>query len=241
MDPILEQQDITIVVLSDTHNSIKKISIPKGDILIHCGDFTTTSHPEEYEDFISYLKTDTNFKYKIVIAGNHDLFMDPPFYDAMLKDLYHKGFDYNFDLANEYKEKIKQNCIYLENSGCEIMGLKLFGAPTMPEDYLCPFSRQRGSKMLAQWKKIPNDVDILITHTPPKGILDLTLKEKNAGCLDLREEVENRIRPKLHVFGHIHESYGISFQKDIIYVNAAICNRSYKPINMPVVFSWKRG
>ena len=232
--------EIKIVIISDTHNSIKKITIPKGDILIHCGDFTTTSHPDEYNEFISFLQSDKEFKHKIVIAGNHDLFFDPPFYESSLKNLYHNGFDYDRKLAEEYKEKLKQYCIYLENSGCEIFGIKFFGAPAMPQDYLCPFSRDRGSKILMEWKKIPDDIDVLITHTPPKGILDLTLREKHAGCLDLREEVENRIKPKIHAFGHIHESYGIYFQKDIIYVNAAICNRNYKPTNMPVVLTWKK-
>ena len=236
----MEQKEIKIVIISDTHNSLNKITIPQGDILIHCGDFTTTSHPPEYELFLTFLKSATSFKHKIVIAGNHDLFLDPSFYESNLKVLYHNGFDYNLEKAIEYKEKIKENCIYLENSGCEVMGLKIFGAPAMPEDYLCPFSRKRGPIILEEWKKIPENIDILITHTPPKNILDLTERQRNAGCWDLREQVENRIKPKIHVFGHIHESYGVYFQKDIIYVNAAICNKKYKPENMPIVFFWKK-
>ena len=231
--------EIKIVIISDTHNNLKKITIPECDILIHCGDFTTTSHPEEYEEFLAFLKSSTKFKYKIVIAGNHDLFFDPEFYDTTLKTSYHHGFDYDMNLVRGIKEKIKENCIYLENSGCKILGLNIFGAPAMPQDYPCPFSRERGSKILNEWKKIPENIDILITHTPPKGILDLTTREKNAGCLDLRNEVEKRIKPKIHVFGHIHESYGIYYQKDIIYINAAIVNKNYKPVNMPIVISWK--
>jgi predicted phosphodiesterase len=84
--------------------------------------------------------------------------------------------------------------------------------------------------------KIPDDVDILITHGPPSGILDMTSSGQHAGCSQLVDEVMNRVRPRVHIFGHIHETYGIEKRDEIVFVNASTCTYNYKPTNPPVEF-----
>ena len=76
----------------------------------------------------------------------------------------------------------------------------------------------------------------MITHCPPKGILDKTEAGVKAGCALLRAEIQ-RIAPKYHVFGHIHESYGSNLISGTNFVNASICDRAYRPVNKPVIFN----
>ena len=84
------------------------------------------------------------------------------------------------------------------------------------------------------WSRIPNDVDILLTHCPPNTILDTTLAGKHVGCAQLLGRI-NIVKPRLHVFGHIHEAYGQTGNGSTIFVNAAICDRTYEPTQVPIV------
>ncbi len=87
-------------------------------------------------------------------------------------------------------------------------------------------------------ERIPDDIDVLITHGPPYRILDKVISGERVGCVDLKQAVE-RIKPKLHIFGHIHESYGILEKEGTTYVNASLCNFNYRPINPPIVVDLK--
>uniref|UniRef100_A0AC34QEX5 Calcineurin-like phosphoesterase domain-containing protein n=1 Tax=Panagrolaimus sp. JU765 TaxID=591449 RepID=A0AC34QEX5_9BILA len=91
------------------------------------------------------------------------------------------------------------------------------------------------TELLECWKKIPDDVDVLLTHTPPLGHLDLFCGER-WGCADLLEAVEKRVKPKYHVFGHVHENPGCTTNGTTVFVNAANCNNSLEPANPPIVF-----
>ena len=84
------------------------------------------------------------------------------------------------------------------------------------------------------WAKIPDDVDVLITHGPPANILDRTYTGQYVGCPHLLARVQ-KIRPRLHVFGHIHEAYGQEEHDSTIFVNASTCNLRYKPSQPPIV------
>jgi len=103
--------------------------------------------------------------------------------------------------------------------------------------------KNRGADIKEMWDLIPEDIDILVTHGPPFGILD-QVKYSNkaqdgkfAGCEELRTAIE-RIQPKLHVFGHVHEGYGKLILKctprDVICVNASIMDEEYHPVNLPI-------
>ena len=88
--------------------------------------------------------------------------------------------------------------------------------------------------MLTLGRRTFADTDLLVTHGPPKGILDLTPRGEPVGCEELREAVR-RVKPRLHVFGHIHHAYGRHVVDGTRFVNASICDEFYEPSNRPVV------
>jgi Icc-related predicted phosphoesterase len=96
------------------------------------------------------------------------------------------------------------------------------------------FNLQRGPALREKWALIPEGTDVLITHGPPFGILDWTARGERVGCEDLLEAVR-RVKPRLHVFGHIHEGYGEHEQDGTRFVNASICTEAYQPTNAPIV------
>jgi Icc-related predicted phosphoesterase len=92
----------------------------------------------------------------------------------------------------------------------------------------------RGDKAAAIWARIPETTDVLLTHGPPMGILDRTSRGERVGCEALREAVA-RVRPRLHVFGHIHEAYGTHEEAGTLFVNPSTCTLRYRPTQAPIV------
>jgi hypothetical protein len=105
------------------------------------------------------------------------------------------------------------------------------------------FNLPRGEACLEKWQPIPAGVDLLVTHGPPLGHGDRCRGGNRAGCGNLLEEIEGRIRPKLHVFGHIHEDYGVSTNGTTVFANASNCNIRYDRhnLNAPLVFDVRVG
>ncbi len=201
-----------IVCLSDTHMQHAGIDVPDGDVLVHTGDATWMGTFGEVARFCAWFGSFPH-KHKVFVPGNHDwLFQrDPDIAKAMTR-----GF------------------VYLNDSGAEIAGLKFWGSPWQPEFGSWAFNLPRGHELRSKWQMIPADTDVLLTHGPPKKILDITRRGENVGCDDLRYRVAS-LPLKLHVFGHIHPAYGQVTQADTIFVNASICNEEYKPVNQPIV------
>jgi Icc-related predicted phosphoesterase len=191
-----------IICISDTHNLHKDLKIPNGDILIHAGDMTCVGGMDEIKEFNEWLGT-LPHRYKIVIAGNHDLYLESV---PLLANL------------------LITNAIYLNDSGIELEGLKIWGSPISPNFQDWAFNRERGKSIRKHWEMIPADTDILITHCPPFGILDFNNKGKYEGCQDLLEIVQQKIKPRLHVFGHLHDAYGRIQIGETLFVNASIVN-----------------
>lgn len=202
--------------ISDLHGFYPEM--PGGDLLIVAGDLTRTDRIEEYFKFFCWIAK-TKYKKRIVIAGNHD------------------GFAEN----NPEYMKLFSDFEYLCNSGTELEGLKIWGSPYTPTFYDWHFMADRGETIKKHWDLIPDDTDILVTHGPPYGILDKTIDGENVGCEELSKS-RRRIRPRLHVFGHIHESYGmqrpnldfIDCPGYPIFVNASHVNERYQPVNAPI-------
>jgi len=119
-----------------------------------------------------------------------------------------------------------------------VEGFTIYGSPYQPEFGDWAFNLKRGHDCKEKWSKIPTGVDILITHGPPVGHGDLCKTGEHAGCEELLKEVQERVRPKIHVFGHIHEGYGVTTDDKIIYINASNCNFYYDPQNLndPIIF-----
>src|SRR5688572_7060366 len=189
-----------IVCLSDTHNCNDQIAVPDGDILIHSGDATITGTLHEIKLFNEWF-AGLPHRYKIFVAGNHD---------------------WLFEQDREAAESLLDvGIVYLQDSSVEIEGLTFYGSPWQPRFFDWAFNLNRGSGMAEKWKHIPNDIDVLITHGPPNGILDGVATKwgtENAGCEELRsrvEEISSYGRLKLHVFGHIHSGYGTHEERGV--------------------------
>ncbi len=201
-----------VVAVSDTHGMHDRVQVPDGDVLLHAGDLTNHG---EFEDVISF----SNFlgrlphRHKIVIAGNHDFCFER---DPHAKDLL-------------------TNCIYLQDEEIVIDGVKFYGSPWQPWFYDWAFNLQRGPEIRAKWDLIPLDTGVLITHGPPAGHGGMTARGVDAGCEDLLAAVE-AIRPRYHVFGHIHEAAGRSCNAHTTFLNASTCTLAYEPTNPALVF-----
>jgi Icc-related predicted phosphoesterase len=205
-----------IVCISDTHSRHDLIEVPSGDILIHAGDSTMVGRVEEIAKFNHWLGR-LPHPYKILIAGNHD---------------------WLFEKEPALAESLVTNAVYLRDSAVIIEGLKFYGSPWQPRFMHWAFNLSRGAEIRRKWDLIPEDTDVLITHGPPNGILDLVPRDltgtfENTGCEELARAVK-RIKPRLHVFGHIHEGYGMERRPGTTFVNACICDAAYRPINPPV-------
>ena len=206
-----------IVAISDTHNRHQSLVLPEGDMLIHAGDVSSQGKQSQVEDFLKWFSKQ-DFKYKIFIAGNHDFF-----FERMPEDY--------------IKSLIPKNVIYLNDSGVEIEGIKIWGSPVQPWFYDWAFNRQRGSDILKHWDLIPRDTDILITHGPAKGILDKTIHNVETGCEDLLNTIRE-IRPKYFIFGHIHEAYGMVEKNATTFINASVLDVHYQLANEAVEFEY---
>jgi Icc-related predicted phosphoesterase len=215
-----------IIFISDTHGLHDRMApLPEGEILIHAGDLTNIGSPNEVAEAGVWLrKMKERFQHVICVAGNHDwLFEKNP---MLAVSLLHTGTN----LAGD------GGLIYLQDSGVTVGGLSVYGSPQTPFFYNWAFNVERGH-LKPYWDRIPEGLDILVTHGPPMGIRDQAaphLGSEHAGDQELLEAVE-RVKPKIHVFGHFHGSYGISKYENTTFINASICDEAYRPINSPIV------
>jgi predicted phosphodiesterase len=203
---------LRIVCLSDTHGRHGKIPVPEGDVLLHAGDFTRRGGAAEVEAFGAFL-AGLPHRHKVVIAGNHDfLFQRDP----------------------ERARALLAGATYLEDSGVAIDDVHFWGSPWQPWFHDWAFNLPRGKALAEKWALVPAGVDVLVTHGPPHGVLDATCDGSRVGCEELALALL-RIRPRLHVFGHIHEAYGLVRRGDTLSVNACSCDLSYRPVHPPLV------
>jgi Icc-related predicted phosphoesterase len=124
----------------------------------------------------------------------------------------------------------------LEDDSVELYGIKIYGSPWTPTSGCgWGFNAERGEVILNKWNKIPNDIDVLLTHGPPIGYGDLTIRNDRAGCVELLTTIEQRVKPKFHIFGHIHEDCGMWSNGTTTFINAS-CDIRYKATNSPIIF-----
>lgn len=119
---------------------------------------------------------------------------------------------------------IDDNCYYLNNSGVTIEGLRFFGIPMFVEDVI-------GDTYTQTIENIPINTDVLITHQPPYNIMDKS-GQTHFGSVALQDMVK-QIKPKVHLFGHIHDSYGMCKIEETIYSNASLVDENYILSNKP--------
>lgn len=212
-----------IECISDLHGNYPKLE--GGDLLIVAGDLTSKDDYQGYFDFNLWMINNSRiYKKCIVIAGNHD-----------------KGL-----LPGRFNVESLPNIVYLCDSGIEFEGLKIWGSPWtkwFPEvnPKCTAFMLKTEEELAEKWARIPNDTDILITHSPPYEIFDETLRGENVGSKSLEERtffMTNYL--DLHVFGHIHEQGCKKNERTqkcdnkYITVNASHVNEHYEPVNKSV-------
>ena len=189
----------------------------EADMIIHSGDVSMRGTEFEVDNFLKWYSS-LPYKYKILISGNHDFL-----------------FEIQRPIAQELIKRYP-NIIYLESSEVIIEGIKIYGEPRQPWFHSWAFNVQRGDAIKKYWDAIPDDTDILVTHGPPKGILDMTMAGDQVGCEDLLYRIWELKNLKLCQFGHIHEHAGYEFIKDIHFVNASVLNLRYQLQNKPYIF-----
>jgi predicted phosphohydrolase len=212
-----------IVCLSDTHNRFKGLAVPEGDVLIHAGDGTETGDFRGVTDFLAWIDRQPH-PLKIIIAGNHDWMFqrEPDIAQMLLRDTY-------------------SGITYLQDAGCEIDGFKYWGSPWQPWFHDWAFNLPRkGMGLREKWIAIPTETDVLITHSPPHGILDqIEGTGPHLGCEELAARLPD-VRPRVHVFGHIHSGHGVWENDGTLYLNACILDERYKIAYRPLVFDLDR-
>ena len=212
----------TITFISDTHTKHKHVTgeLPGGDILIHCGDISNRGYMNEIKNFLEWFDGIKGYEYKIFIAGNHDF-----------------GFQDNPNLCAKLLQDYP-TVTYLEDSSVIVDGIKIYGSPWQPRFHNWAFNVNRGWDIAQKWEKIPQDTDILITHGPSLGILDITNISERVGCEDLYKRVME-INPKVHACGHIHSSYGMKEIDGMTFINASNLGEDYLYQNDPITLDFE--
>ena len=202
-----------ILHISDTHGFHSKIKlfIDGVDVIVHSGDASNNPNPflneKEMMDFIlwySSIKVDN----KIYVAGNHESSVE---FHLITKETFEKN-----------------GIIYLENDDITINGIKFFGSPYSKKFNNWNFMLEE-EKLKMVWDMIPEDVDVLITHTPPKGVLDKIYSRGdvlNVGSATLIDKIKELKNLKAHLFGHIHTNedllnYGTTVKNNVLFSNAS--------------------
>ena len=210
-----------IIAISDTHSRHQELELPEADIILHAGDIRKKEKKgvQEIADFIKWFASQ-KAKHKVFIAGNHDLFLEKE--------------------ENFFRGILPEGVHYLNDESITIEGIKIWGSPVTPWFHEWAFNRYRGANIKQHWDKIPDDIDILLTHGPAKGILD-SVGSEAVGCKDLMEKIKKLNKLKLHCFGHIHVQNGVKKIGDTFFVNASLVDSQYKIINIPYIFNIQNG
>lgn len=208
-----------IAMISDVHDKFKNLVIPECDLLISAGDYSFRGEKHIVERFHAWLSKQPA-RHVISVQGNHETWVEK-----------------NFAEAKEIANKVAPRVHFIDEGTIEIEGVKIHCSAITPWFYNWAWNRHRGPEIKRHWDLIPDDVDVLVTHGPPHGQLDIvyypdgmTPKER-VGCIDLKERIRELKKLKLHVFGHIHGSSGETTFNGVRYVNASICDEMYMPTN----------
>ena len=210
---------LKIVCVSDNHNNTPKL--PQGDVIVHAGDLTGQGTLAEIEKGLEWLARQ-DAELKILVPGNHDW-----------------GFERN---PSETRKMCEERDIVLLIDQEHIhRGVRFYGSPWQPAFCDWAFNLYEPEELAEKWALIPHDVDVLITHGPAYGILDLSSRDVACGCRELGKAIA-KVQPRAHVFGHIHSQNGEQLVRpwegpDYLAVNATLCDERYNCRN-PAQVIW---
>ncbi|MCH9680728.1 MAG: metallophosphatase domain-containing protein [Deltaproteobacteria bacterium] len=174
-----------IVAVADTHLREHELEVPPGDVFVHAGDLCRAGTLDELSIAAEWIGG-LPHRHKIVVAGNHDwCFAREPV---------------------QARRRLGPDIIYLQDGGTTIEGMTVWGSPWQPWFFDWAFNLPRGEALAERWDLIPSGIDLLVTHGPPRGYGDRVSRGRE-GCDDLLRALD-RVRPALHLFGHIHEDGG---------------------------------
>lgn len=210
-----EPYQLKITLISDTHELHRSVDMPQCDLMIHAGDWTFLSRSlAQIEDFDDWLGQQHAPLGRILCPGNHEGYLE----------------------RNPSLRSLTPNGIVLINERCDIRGLKVFASPVVPL-LGTAFGIAKPEDRSRLYAQIPTATDVLITHGPPYGILDSVPGEAHhQGCPELLKAVK-RVKPKLHVFGHVHTGYGLYQSADTLFVNAALLGAHGDIENKPIAIA----
>ena len=204
---------MVLVLFGDTHELHREVEVPAGDLLICVGDFTMFSkNLSAIEDFNEWLG-ELPHRYKIVVPGNHEFFLE----------------------SNPERRSLLDNANVLIDESIEIEGLNIYGSPMTPL-YGAACGKSSPKDRERHWSKVPKNTHVLITHGPPFGILDLSPDQaERMGDPELRNRVRALASLKLHAFGHVHGAYGGVEEDGITFANVALMGRLGNLVQGPTV------
>lgn len=208
----------SIISFSDLHGQYSKklnewfISNP-ADVLLFAGDLQLNKY-DDGSKFLSWIDK-LPYEHKICIFGNHDS---------------------NFlNVLQEIKQY--KNIHFLNNESINIDGINIWGSPYSVQFMNWWFMKSE-DELEKIYKNIPEDTNILLTHTPPFGILDKTVGGINIGSKSLLDRIQELSNLKYHLFGHCHENFGVAKINKTIFMNASMLDEKYSFVNMPISFEY---
>jgi Icc-related predicted phosphoesterase len=210
---------LRILAISDTHELHRDLDrLPESDLLIHGGDWTFFSkRASAIEDFDEWLAEQPVRCRSVLVPGNHEFYRE----------------------ADRSRRMLTSSAIVLIEEAVTVNGLKIWGSPITPL-YGGAFGISDPEKRAAHYATIPSDTHILVTHGPPYGILDgKPGTTEHFGCPELLKAVK-RVKPLLHIFGHVHSGYGILQTPDTTFINASLLGPDGYILNKPVLIDLPR-
>ena len=200
------QYPLRLLLLSDTHELHREIDLPPADLLLHAGDWTMFSkRASAICDFDDWLGEQNLSHGAVGCPGNHEFYLE----------------------HDHSRASLTPHLRILNGSEVKIAGLRIWGSPVTAL-YGGAFGLCNSTQRAKHWAQIPNGIDILITHGPPLGVLD-----HGHGDAELLQAVR-RIRPKLHLFGHVHAGYGVVENEGTTFVNAALLGPDGDLVHSPL-------
>ena len=213
---------VTIAAISDLHGHLP--AVPKCDLLLIAGDICPSSWPGPQADWLA-----NTFKpwldlvparEVVAVAGNHDWVFES--WDNRKE----------FELTPGAADRLVLPDLrwhYLEDQGIELFGLRIYGTPWQLRCGNWAFNVEE-PVLADKFARIPNGTDIVLSHSPPFGIGDLAYRPnggEHVGSPSLLDRVL-RVRPRLHVFGHIHGARGQWERNGITFANVAVLNDKHE-------------